>query len=105
MTDAPERIYLQVCHDEQCNEPFGAQAHDDISWCQDKINEGDVAYVRADKFDALAERADALYTELRDLCVGKSGCVACRASWLVGEAERHIPGCLAAPGAPKEGTA
>lgn len=53
-------------------------------------------------YDALAERADALYAELRDVCVGKTGCIACRVGWLVGEAERHIPGCLAAPSAPKE---
>jgi hypothetical protein len=44
--DAPERIYLQVCDDSDCDEPFCE--HHDVSWCQDKINNSDVEYVRAD---------------------------------------------------------
>jgi hypothetical protein len=44
--DAPERIYLQVCDDENCDLSF--EAHDDVSWCQDKINDCDILYVRSD---------------------------------------------------------
>jgi hypothetical protein len=44
--DAPERIYLQVCDVSDCDEPFCD--HHDVSWCQDKINDSDVEYIRAD---------------------------------------------------------
>ena len=44
--DAPTKIYLQICDDVDCDLSF--EAHDDVSWCQDKINDCDVAYVRAD---------------------------------------------------------
>jgi hypothetical protein len=47
----------------------------------------------------LADR-DALHKELREICVGKSGCIACRTQWLVGESERHTEYCLARPVAP-----
>jgi hypothetical protein len=44
--DAPTKIYLQICDDINCDLSF--EAHDDVSWCQDKINDCDIAYVRAD---------------------------------------------------------
>jgi hypothetical protein len=44
--DAPEKIYLQVCDDSDCEEPFCE--HHDVTWCQDKIEDTDVPYVRAD---------------------------------------------------------
>ena len=43
---APERIWLQTS-----GEPFDevyADYQDEITWCQDPINEGDVEYIRAD---------------------------------------------------------
>jgi hypothetical protein len=44
--DAPKTIYLQVCEESDCDHSF--DAHDDVSWCQDKINESDIPYIRAD---------------------------------------------------------
>lgn len=44
--DAPMKIYLQVCDDDVCEVPFSE--HDEVSWCQGKINGSDVAYIRAD---------------------------------------------------------
>ena len=44
--DAPTKIYLQICDDIDCDLSF--EAHDDVSWCQDKINDCDIPYVRAD---------------------------------------------------------
>lgn len=44
--DAPTTIYLQVCDDMGCEEPFCE--HHDVSWCEDKINNSDVKYIRAD---------------------------------------------------------
>lgn len=43
MSKAPETIYLQSCEDEDCNCFEG-----EITWCTDKINDGDVKYIRAD---------------------------------------------------------
>ena len=44
--DAPSKIYLQVCEESNCDQPF--DSHIEISWCQDKINDSDIPYVRAD---------------------------------------------------------
>lgn len=40
MSDMPERIWVQV----EDGEEYGA----DTTWCEDKINDGDVGFVRAD---------------------------------------------------------
>ena len=43
--DAPRQIYLQ--HDpEQTNEPFAA-SHE-VSWCQDRMYQTDIKYIRSD---------------------------------------------------------
>jgi len=47
LADAPQRIWLQVCDDADCVEPFGA--HDGVTWCQDKIHDTDIEYVRAER--------------------------------------------------------
>lgn len=44
--DAPKMIYLQVCDETDCEQPF--DSHIEVSWCQDKINDSDIAYYRAD---------------------------------------------------------
>ena len=44
MMKAPDRIYLQI-------DPDGEGAFyqiDETTWCQDKINDNDVEYIRAD---------------------------------------------------------
>ena len=113
MTDAPERIYLQDCGEDDCEEPFSA--HHEVTWCEDQIHERDVAYVRADKYDALAERADALHKALRGLAdaVASYG----EAQFFDGDemdedagdavqiALEHALTALAAPSAPKKGAA
>lgn len=50
---APERIYLVVCDEPDCDAPF--HEHDEVTWCQDKINDHDFEYIRAD-IAAQAER-------------------------------------------------
>lgn len=44
--DAPSKIYLQICEESNCDQPF--DSHIEVSWCQDKINDSDIPYVRAD---------------------------------------------------------
>lgn len=45
--DAPKMIWLQVCPDaDHCEVSFAD--HEGVTWCQDKVNDSDVAYVRAD---------------------------------------------------------
>lgn len=44
--DAPSKIYLQVCDESDCDQPF--DSHIEVSWCHDKINDSDIAYIRAD---------------------------------------------------------
>lgn len=63
--DAPERIYLQVCDDENCDLSF--EAHDDVSWCQDKINDCDILYVRSDTAQPQREWVDLTEDEFYDL--------------------------------------
>lgn len=44
-TKAPDRIYLQCgCDEPDCHEP-----HDDVTWCEDRVHDHDVEYVRADR--------------------------------------------------------
>lgn len=45
-SNAPKLIYLQVCEENDCYHSF--DVHDDVSWCQDKINDSDIPYIRAD---------------------------------------------------------
>ncbi len=49
--DAPEVIYLQICDDEVCDLSFHAH---EVSWCEDKIYDSDIKYVRADAKPATA---------------------------------------------------
>lgn len=46
ITTAPERIYLVACDTPDCDTPF--HEHDEVTWCQDNINDYDVEYIRAD---------------------------------------------------------
>jgi hypothetical protein len=63
--DAPERIYLQVCDDENCDLSF--EAHDDVLWCQDKINDCDILYVRSDTAQPQREWQGLTVDEFYDL--------------------------------------
>ncbi len=49
--DAPDVIYLQVCDDDVCEQTFNEH---EVSWCEDKINDSDIKYVRADAKPATA---------------------------------------------------
>lgn len=54
---SPETIYLQVCDDtmsEWCGE---------ITWCEDRVHEGDVKYIRADVVEKLAEMNTSLMVD------------------------------------------
>lgn len=46
MTKAPGKIYLQVDPDDEGMDDIDWTA--EITWCQDKINDNDVEYIRAD---------------------------------------------------------
>jgi len=46
MKDAPKTIYLQVCEENECDSEFSE--HEGVTWCQDKINDSDIEYTRAD---------------------------------------------------------
>lgn len=51
MSDAPERIYLQLIHEDD----WAA-----ATWCADQIEHDDVEYVRADRITALEAENKAL---------------------------------------------
>lgn len=54
---APERIYLQTgCGEPECED---CPDFDEMTWCVDRIHEGDTEYVRADVVAALREYYDA----------------------------------------------
>jgi hypothetical protein len=46
MKDAPKTIYLQVCEENECDSEFSE--HEGVTWCEDKINDSDIKYTRAD---------------------------------------------------------
>ncbi len=69
-TDAPKKIFLQ--HDpEKTGEPFDEAA--EVTWCRDRINETDIAYVRSDVRSAASRNAvledviEALEARAKDL--------------------------------------
>ena len=104
MTDAPERIYLQDCGEDDCEEPFSA--HHEVTWCEDRIHERDVAYMRADKYDALAERVDAAEREnatLREI-INLVLNIPRMTDAQLAELVANCKIALAAPSAPKEPT-
>ena len=52
-TNAPEKIYLQVCGDcpqTDCDGCKFEDLEDNVTWCKDKIFEKDIEYTRADAF-------------------------------------------------------
>jgi hypothetical protein len=46
MKNAPEKIYLQVCEENECNADF--YDHEGVTWCHEKIHDSDIEYTRAD---------------------------------------------------------
>lgn len=52
-TNAPEKIYLQVCgdcNDNDCKNCKFEDLEDNVTWCKDKIFEKDIEYIRTDTF-------------------------------------------------------
>jgi hypothetical protein len=46
MKNAPEKIYLQVCEENECDADF--YDHEGVTWCHEKIHDSDIEYNRAD---------------------------------------------------------
>ena len=66
MDNAPNRIWLQWYGDGDPDEP-GEPEHEGITWCQDKINDHDIEYVRW----SWRERADAIEEAAKNLIAQK----------------------------------
>ena len=66
MSDAPERIYLNLGNEETTY----AEAVDagwEVSWCEDQQDEWDVEYVRVDLYEQLQEEVERLRFIVRHL--------------------------------------
>ena len=49
IANAPERIWLQTgCDDEVGETDWKELAHEEVSWCAERIDNTDIAYIRAD---------------------------------------------------------
>lgn len=44
MKNAPEKIYLQVCEENECDADF--HDHEEVTWCEEKIHDSDIEYTR-----------------------------------------------------------
>jgi len=58
---APQVIYLQACGDcdydcGTCEEPFAPE--EEVTWCEDKINNSDIKYIREDHIEAYLRDRD-----------------------------------------------
>lgn len=63
---APERIYLQVCDDPDCGDTFAWHRQmGEVCWCEDRINDSDIEYVRADR---MAEPPPEVLAALDRMC-------------------------------------
>ena len=53
MENIPDKIYLQIGEDAELlvGEDFGELY--DVTWCQDKINDTDIEYIRVEKKDKI----------------------------------------------------
>jgi hypothetical protein len=49
MNEAPKTIYLST----DDNEEFDWVNHDNVKWCENRIDDTDIKYIRKDKYDAL----------------------------------------------------
>lgn len=89
LADAPERIWLQVCDDAGCVESFAE--HDGVTWCQHRINDTDIEYVRADRIAAL-EAENAEWRRLRDPQTLHANLLRGLPAQLTLEQRRHLAG-------------
>jgi hypothetical protein len=62
MKDAPKTIYLQVYDMDDCDDRF--DMHEGVTWCQDKINDSDIEYIRADIPQQRPSRSDMAWVGL-----------------------------------------
>jgi len=67
MSEIPEYIWLQVYGDGSPEDGLPDFSTDEITWCQDAINEHDVKYVRADKYEKLGAEIKDLIAEISTL--------------------------------------
>ncbi|MBK6587958.1 MAG: hypothetical protein IPG22_06545 [Acidobacteria bacterium] len=56
-----DAIYLQVCDDED-SEWLGH-----VTWCQDRVHESDVKYIRADLVESLRQQLSAAQARIDEL--------------------------------------
>ena len=66
MSIAPKTIWLQWYGDADPDEA-GEPDHEDVTWCEDKINDSDVEYVSADALATAEERIKELEAERKRL--------------------------------------
>jgi SpoVK/Ycf46/Vps4 family AAA+-type ATPase len=79
ITNAPERIWLQVgCDDEVGEIDWKELSHAEVSWCSEKIDNTDIEYVRADLLTAVRSALMDKLKELRN-----------EAEALIGKSTRH----------------
>lgn len=48
MRNIPNKIYLQIGEDAELAVDYREFSRDDITWCEDRINDNDIEYVRSD---------------------------------------------------------
>jgi uncharacterized protein YbcI len=63
LKSAPERIYLQLVESDYVDNLYGAEE----TWCQDKINDDDVEYIRYDIVERLNLELRAQHRTIEDL--------------------------------------
>ena len=72
MTDTPERIWLQW-HGDADPDEAGVPDPSDVTWCEDKINDSDTEYVRADLAVSWRDVADELPQEAQEVLFVRGG--------------------------------
>jgi hypothetical protein len=112
MTKQPkhDRIFLQVCEDSM------SENFHEVTWCQDRVHDDDIEYIRA---DLVAERLAAMDAVLKQLewcksysyCTGWPSCPICRGikpgegrdeNGTLPDNQGHRKGCELANGIEKE---
>ena len=57
MKNIPRKIYLQIGEDAELAADFNELSREDITWCEDKINDNDIEYTRIARKEQRAKEA------------------------------------------------
>lgn len=99
--NAPEIIYLQDGEDGELP-PEPLDSYEGVTWCADKINDHDTAYILKSEYEKVCAERDAMRAIVRSSQIVMlpaadapyCHCLQCGKRWPIGSPESHAEDCL-----------